>query len=138
MKVTTETDLTSGRRTFTIPADPVPVLTPLGPSPGELRVVADPGGQVAAVLAVLRPSGQAVSQAADQLSRMASFPLPAAELEAVAPGDRPTVTFLLKPEIVQGLALPGEGAEAALTLLADPALQDGSNYVIDDLEVGIG
>jgi hypothetical protein len=88
VQITTQTDLTSGGKTFILPANPVPVITPMGPAPGELQISTEASGRVTGVRAVLRPKGADVAQMADVLAGLANFNLPAAELRGLAGSQR--------------------------------------------------
>lgn len=132
--ITTETDLSTGRMTFILPGNPVPVITPMGPAPGELRVETERDGRVTAVRAVLKPRGADVAQMADVLARIATFPLNAADLRGLV-GGKPVVTFALKADAVSGLSVRVTQADQLEALLRQPALQEGHRYVVEDLEV---
>lgn len=134
VQVTTETDLTSGRKTFILPANPVPVITPMGPAPGELRVSADASGRVTDVRAVLKPKGADVAAIADLLARLATFPINPDDLRGMA-GARPVVTFALQADAVDELRASVRVPQDVQALLDSPVLQAGERYELDDLAV---
>jgi hypothetical protein len=131
--VTTETDLITGGKTFVLPANPVPVITPMGPAPGELRVSADPSGRVTAVRAILRPRAADVASIADVLSRLATFDLPAGALRGIA--GQPVVTFALKGDAVAEIRTAVRTAPDLQAFLGEKVLAEGDRYALDDLEV---
>jgi hypothetical protein len=130
--VTTETDLITGGKTFVLPANPVPVITPMGPAPGELRVSADPNGRVTAVRAVLRPQASDVATIADVLSRLATFDLPEGVLRGLR--GQPIVTFALKADAVAEIKTPVRSAPDLQAFLDEKVLAEGDRYALDDLE----
>ncbi|MDB5099641.1 MAG: hypothetical protein JWM80_4062 [Cyanobacteria bacterium RYN_339] len=131
--VTTETDLATGSKTFVLPANPVPVITPMGPAPGELRVSADAGGRVTAVRAVLRPRASDVATIADVLSKLATFDLPERELRGLS--GQPIVTFALNKDAVAEIKTPVRSAPDLQAFLGEAVLAQGERYALDDLEV---
>lgn len=134
VEITTRTDLTTGRKVYILPANPVPVITPMGPAPGELQVHTEPDGKVTAVQAVLRPRGADVAAIADLLVRLATFKLDARELRGLASGS-PIVTFGLRPDALAQLGVTVRGAKDVEALLRSPILQAGERYAVEDVVV---
>ena len=136
-EVSTRTDLISGRKTYSFSANPVPVITPMGPAPGELLVETEVSGRVTSVRAVLHPKGADVSAMADVLVRLATFKLEPAELQGLE-GAQPTVTFVLRPDGISALKARVMNAPDLQKLLDDPVLSQGERYAVEDLLVGVG
>jgi hypothetical protein len=134
VQITTQTDLTNGGKTFILPANPVPVITPIGPAPGELQITTEASGRVTSVRAVLRPKGADVAEMADVLASLASFNLQASELRGLA-GSQPIVTFALRADAIADIHVTVKSPNDVLALLEEAVLQSGERYAVADLEV---
>lgn len=136
VEVRTETDLTTGRKAFVVALNPVPVITPVGPAPGELRIEAEVTGRISAIKAILRPTAQAVGETAELLSQAADFELPAGELRGLPASVQPTLTFAAKPEALQSLGmLRAITAQDLSKLLDAPMLADVKSFALVDLAI---
>lgn len=136
VEVLTETDLTTGRRTYVVRLNPLPVITPVGPAPGELRIHAEVTGRVSKLEATLSPSAEAVAQTAEVLARVATFDLPAAELRGLPATAQPTLVFEVKPEALAGLAMVRvASAQDVAKVLDAPLLADVRSFALVDLAV---
>ena len=136
VEVLTETDLTTGRRTYVVRLNPLPVITPVGPAPGELRIAAEVTGRVSKLEATLVPSAEAVAQTAEVLARIATFDLPAAELRGLPATSQPTLVFEVKPEALAGLGMVRvASAQDVAKVLDAPLLGDVRSFALVDLTV---
>ena len=136
VEVTTETDLTSGRKAFVVALNPVPVITPIGPAPGDLRVEVEVTGRVSGLKATLHPSAQAVVQMAEVLSRVADFELAPGDLRGLPAAAKPTLVFAAKAEALKGLgALRVVTPQDLAKLLDAPLLADVNSFALVDLSV---
>lgn len=136
VEVLTETDLTTGRKAYVVKLNPVPVITPVGPAPGELRIAAEVTGRVSAITATLEPTGAAVAQMAEVLARVATFELSAADVRGISPTARPKLVFEAKPEALAGLGLIRvASAQDVAKVLDAPLLADVRSFALADLVV---
>lgn len=136
VEVLTETDLTTGRKAFVVRLNPLPVITPVGPAPGELRIEAEITGRVSRVEATLAPSAEAVSQMAEVLARIATFELSAADVRGIAAPARPKLVFEVKPEALTALGLIRvASAQDVAKVLDAPLLADVRSFALVDLAV---
>jgi hypothetical protein len=134
--VQTETDLTTGRKAYVVKLSPLPVITPVGPAPGELRVEAEVTGRVSAITATLHPTADAARQMAEVLSRIATFALDPAALRGIGDGARPMLVFQAKPEALAGLAMTRVASAQDLAKVLDaPLLADVRSFALTDLVV---
>lgn len=133
-EVEVATEATSGTRTWTISMNPVAVITPMGPAPGELVVETSPEGTIQAVRAVLRPRPDHVGEVAPVLARVADFTLDPRALQGLAAPVKPVLTFSLRPAGL--LTLAGVRVAAAADLAAvigAPVLGDVRAFALSDL-----
>ncbi len=139
VEVLTETDLTTGRKTYVVPLNPLPVITPVGPAPGELRIAAEVTGRVSRIEAILMPSAEAVVQMAEVLTRVATFALSAADLRGLSAQARPRLVFEVKPEALATLGLLRvASAQDVVKVLDAPLLADVRSFALVDLAVDEG
>ena len=136
VEVLTETDLTTGRKAYVVRLNPVPVITPVGPAPGELRISAEVTGRVSAIVATLTPTAEAVAQMAEVLARVATFAVSPADLRGLAPTSRPQLVFEAKPEALAGLGLIRVASAPDVAKVLDaPLLGDVRSFALTDLSV---
>lgn len=136
VEVLTETDLTTGRKGYVVRLNPVPVITPVGPAPGELRIAAEVTGRVSAITATLSPTPAAVAQMAAALARLATFEIAAADLQGLDAASQPRLVFEVKPEALASLAATRvASAQDVAKVLDAPLLGDVSSFALVDLIV---
>lgn len=136
VEVRTETDLTTGRKAFVVTLNPVPVITPVGPAPGDLRIEAEVTGRISAIKAILHPSAEAVGQTAEVLSRVANFELAPGELRGLPATAKPVLTFAATSEALAGLGmLRAISAQDLAKLLDAPLLADVRSFALVDLAI---
>ena len=132
--IQTQTDLVTGKKTYAFQASPVPVITPMGPAPGELRVETDVSGRVTSVKAVLRPRPEDVADIADLLAGLATFDITPDDLRGMV-GGQPVITFALRQDALSAVRARVQGAADLQKLVDDPVLRQGERYAVDDVEV---
>lgn len=135
--VSVATDGTTGARTWRVPMNPVGVITPMGPAPGELVVETTPAGGVSGLRAVLRPRPDHVGEVAPVLARVADFQLDPSRLQGLPADVRPVLTFSLRREALVGLAGVRVAAAADLLhILQADILGDVRAFTLTDLTLG--
>jgi hypothetical protein len=135
--INSRVDITTGNTDYTVPLNPVPVITAMGPAPGELRVATDPAGAVKSVQAVLQPDVASVGVMAPVLARVASFELSPDLLQNLPVTAMVSLTFEVTPEGLSSLAgLRVRSAAELLPLLDAPVLGDVLAFRLVDLRVG--
>jgi hypothetical protein len=137
ISINSRVDITTGNTDYSVPLNPVPVITAMGPAPGELRVATDPTGAVKSVQAILHPDVSSVGVMAPVLARVASFELSPDLLQNLPVTATVTLTF----EVTQaGLSSLGglrvRSANELLPLLDAPVLGDVLAFRLVDLKVG--
>ncbi len=131
--VTTETDLVSGQQTYAFELNPVPISTPVGLAPGQVRVTASKTGALLGLELVLRPSLVAFRGAIERLAKQADWPVPVEQLRQLSPKEQPVVHLKLAPEataqVLDAIRTPTD-----LTgVLNHPAVQEPQNYRVDTI-----
>lgn len=136
-EVNVTTDGTTGVRTWVIPMNPVAVITPMGPAPGELVVETSPQGTIQGLRAVLRPQAAHVGEVAPVLARVADFALDPRALQGLAATVKPVLTFSLRPEGLRTLAGSRITAAADLAaIIGAPTLGDVRAFALSDVTIG--
>lgn len=134
-EVKTDTNLTTGERTYSVVLDPLPLTTPIGIAPGEVRVKVDKQGRLIDLLIVSRPNPLVFRGALKRLALMATWEVPVEELTQIGAQEHPIVSFKLKRGVAQQILAPIQSAKALGALLQHPLVQDDENYQIEDIEV---
>ena len=136
VEVLTETDLTTGRKAYVVRLSPLPVITPVGPAPGELRVAAEVTGRVSAITATLTPTAEAVAQVAEVLARIADFTLSPADLRGLAATAQPRLVFEVRAEALASLGMVRVASPQDVAKVLDaPLLADVRSFALVDLSV---
>ncbi|MEB3284569.1 MAG: hypothetical protein VKN33_04720 [Candidatus Sericytochromatia bacterium] len=137
ISINSQFDVTSGRTQFLVPLNPVPIITAMGPAPGELRISSDSQGAIKKVEALLRPDAASVREMAPVLTRVASFELSAALLENLPDAASISLTFEMTASGLNALSkLLVRSASDVLTFLDSPVLGDVLAFRLVDLKVG--
>jgi len=131
--VTTETDLVSGQQTFEFELSPVPISTPVGLAPGQVRVMATRAGALVGIELVLKPSLVAFRGAIDRLAKQADWPVPVEQLRHLSPKEQPVVHLKLAQEAVAQVLFSIQSAPDLTEILNHPAVQDPQNYRVDTI-----
>lgn len=131
--VTTETDLVSGQQIFGFELNPVPINSPMGLAPGQVRVTASKSGVLVGLELVLKPSLVAFRGAIDRLAKQADWPVPVEELRRLSPPDRPVVHLKLKPEALAEILQPVLTSNDLTGVLNHSVVQDPRNYQVETI-----
>lgn len=131
--VTTETDLVSGQQTYAFEMNPVPISTPLGLAPGEVRVMASKSGALIRLELILKPSLVAFRGAIERLAKQADWPVPVEQLRLLSPKDQPVVHLSLSPEATAEILTSIHTPTDLTGVLNHPAVQDPQNYRVDTI-----
>lgn len=137
ISISSRVDITTGRTDYIVPLNPVPVITAMGPAPGELRVATDSAGVVQSVQAVLHPDAVSVGVMAPVLARVASFELSPDLLQNLPEKAHVSLTFEVNQAGLHSLgSLRVSSAAELLPLLDAPVLGDVLAFRLVDLRVG--
>ncbi len=131
--VTTETDLVSGHQTYAFELSPVPLNTPLGLAPGQVRVTASKSGALLRLELILKPSLVAFRGAIDQLAKQADWEVPVDQLRRLSPKEQPVVHLSLSPEATAEILISVRTPTDLTGVLNHPAVQEPQNYRVDTI-----
>jgi len=131
--VTTETDLVSGQQTYAFEMNPVPISTPVGLAPGQVRVMASKAGALVGLELVLKPSLVAFRGALERLAKQADWPVPVDQLRLLSPKEQPVVHLRLSPEATAQILNSIQTPTDLTGVLNHPAVQDPQNYRVDTI-----
>lgn len=131
--VTTETDLVTGQQTFEFEMNPVPINTPIGLAPGQVRVMASKSGSLVGVELVLRPTLVAFRGAIDRLAKQADWPVPVDQLRLLGPNEQPVVHLKLAPEAVAQVLDPLREPTDLNAVLNHASVQDPLSYRVETI-----
>lgn len=131
--VTTETDLVSGQQTFEFELNPVPISTPVGLAPGQVRVMASKAGALVGLELVLKPSLVAFRGALDRLAKQADWPVPVEELRHLSSKEQPVVHLKLAPEAAAQVLDAIHSPTDLTGVLNHAAVQEPQNYRVETI-----
>lgn len=131
--VTTETDLVSGQQTYEFELNPVPLNTPVGLAPGQVRVMASKSGALVRLELVLRPSLVAFRGAIERLAKQADWEVPVDQLRRLSPKEHPVVHLSLAPEAAAQILASIRQPTDLTGVLNHPVVQDPQNYRVDTI-----
>lgn len=131
--VTTETDLVSGQKIHSFELSPVPINTPVGLAPGQVRITAEKSGALSRLELILRPTLVAFRGAIDRLAKAADWEVPVAQLRNLSAEEQPVVYLSLRPEAIAEITTPIQSPADLTDVLNHPAVQEPKNYVVDTI-----
>lgn len=131
--VTTETDLVSGQQTFGFELSPVPINTPVGLAPGQVRVITSKSGALVGLELLLRPSMVAFRGALDRLAQQADWAVPVEELRRLSASEQPVVHLKLDRSAVAQILDSVRTPEDLTAVLNHPVVQEPRNYRLDTI-----
>ncbi len=126
----------TGDRVYVLPLPRVPIATPVGFVPGELRIEVSKDGHLTGVKGVLMPPSSAVRDAALVLSNTATFHVDEWDLARIGDGDRVIATFAMSPAALADLSAVRVLGTADLDeMLGAPGLLVAGSFALADFGI---